>query len=91
VEPDALPELLGAIAQLDRLEPRGLMTMAALTDEAREQRRAFSLLRELRDASEREGYCLPELSMGMSGDYTVAVEEGATLVRLGTVLFGERV
>jgi pyridoxal phosphate enzyme (YggS family) len=91
VEPDALPELLGAIAQLDRLEPRGLMTMAALTDEAREQRRAFSLLRELRDASEREGYRLPELSMGMSGDYTVAVEEGATLVRLGTVLFGERV
>jgi hypothetical protein len=91
VEPDALPELLGAIAQLDRLEPRGLMTMAALTDEAREQRRAFSLLRELRDASEREGYRLPELSMGMSGDYAVAVEEGATLVRLGTVLFGERV
>lgn len=91
VEPGALPELLGAIAQLDRLEPRGLMTMAALTDEAREQRRAFSLLRELRDASEREGYRLPELSMGMSGDYTVAVEEGATLVRLGTVLFGERV
>jgi pyridoxal phosphate enzyme (YggS family) len=91
VEPGALPELLGAIAQLDRLEPRGLMTMAALTDEAREQRRAFSLLRELRDASEREGYPLPELSMGMSGDYTVAVEEGATLVRLGTVLFGERV
>jgi pyridoxal phosphate enzyme (YggS family) len=90
-EPDALPELLGAIAQLDRLEPRGLMTMAALTDEEREQRRAFSLLRELRDASEREGYRLPELSMGMSGDYTVAVEEGATLVRLGTVLFGERV
>jgi pyridoxal phosphate enzyme (YggS family) len=91
VEPDALPELLGAIAQLDRLEPRGLMTMAALTDEAREQRRAFTLLRELRDASEREGYRLPELSMGMSGDYAVAVEEGATLVRLGTVLFGERV
>ena len=91
VEPDALPELLGAIAQLNRLEPRGLMTMAALTDEAREQRRAFSLLRELRDASEREGYRLPELSMGMSGDFAVAVEEGATLVRLGTVLFGERV
>ena len=91
VEPDALSELLGAIAQLDRLEPRGLMTMAALTDEAREQRRAFRLLRELRNASEREGYRLPELSMGMSGDYAVAVEEGATLVRLGTVLFGERV
>ena len=91
VEPDALPEMLGAIAQLDRLDPRGLMTMAALTDEAREQRRAFGLLRELRDAAQRQGYRLPELSMGMSGDYAVAVEEGATLVRLGTVLFGERV
>ena len=91
VEPDALPEVLAAIAQLDRLDPRGLMTMAALTEDAREQRRAFGLLRELRDAAQREGYRLPELSMGMSGDYTVAVEEGATLVRLGTVLFGERV
>lgn len=91
VEPDALPEMLAAIAQLDRLDPRGLMTMAALTEDAREQRRAFGLLRELRDAAQREGYRLPELSMGMSGDYTVAVEEGATLVRLGTVLFGERV
>jgi pyridoxal phosphate enzyme (YggS family) len=91
VEPDALPEMLAAIAQLDRLDPRGLMTMAALTEDAREQRRAFGRLRELRDAAQREGYRLPELSMGMSGDYTVAVEEGATLVRLGTVLFGERV
>jgi pyridoxal phosphate enzyme (YggS family) len=91
VEPDALPEMLAAIAQLDRLDPRGLMTMAALTEDAREQRRAFGLLRELRDAAQREGYRLSELSMGMSGDYTVAVEEGATLVRLGTVLFGERV
>jgi len=91
VEPDALPEMLAAIAQLDRLDPRGLMTMAALTDDVREQRRAFGLLRELRDAAQREGYRLPELSMGMSGDYAVAVEEGATLVRLGTVLFGERV
>jgi pyridoxal phosphate enzyme (YggS family) len=90
-EPDALPEMLAAIAQLDRLDPRGLMTMAALTDDVREQRRAFGLLRELRDAAQREGYRLPELSMGMSGDYAVAVEEGATLVRLGTVLFGERV
>jgi PLP dependent protein len=91
VEPGALPGMLGALAQLDRLEPRGLMTMAALTDDAREQRRAFGLLRQLRDAARREGHTLPELSMGMSGDYAVAVEEGATLVRLGTVLFGERV
>jgi uncharacterized pyridoxal phosphate-containing UPF0001 family protein len=66
------------------------MTMAALTADTREQRRAFRLLRELRDAAERSGHALPELSMGMSDDFAVAVEEGATMVRLGTVLFGER-
>jgi len=48
------------------------------------------LLRRLRDEGEQRGVPLPELSMGMSGDYPIAVEEGATLVRLGTVLFGER-
>jgi pyridoxal phosphate enzyme (YggS family) len=90
VEPEALPELLDAMAQFDRLELRGLMTMAALTDDVGEQRRAFALLRELRHNGERAGHRLPELSMGMSGDYAVAVEEGATIVRLGTVLFGER-
>jgi hypothetical protein len=66
------------------------MTMAALTGDAEEQRRAFRRLRALRDEAERRGHRLPELSMGMSGDYAVAVEEGATIVRLGTVLFGER-
>jgi uncharacterized pyridoxal phosphate-containing UPF0001 family protein len=55
-----------------------------------EQRRAFRLLRDLRDGAERDGFRLPELSMGMSGDYPVAVEEGATMIRLGTILFGER-
>ena len=90
VEPDGLPELLAAVTQLNRLEVRGLMTMAALTNDEREQRRAFAQLRGLRDAAEREGHRLPELSMGMSGDFGAAVEEGATIVRLGTVLFGER-
>jgi uncharacterized pyridoxal phosphate-containing UPF0001 family protein len=64
--------------------------MSALTEDRAEQRRAFRLLRELRDASERSGHRLPELSMGMSGDYPIAVEEGATMIRLGTILFGER-
>ena len=64
--------------------------MSALTDDQTEQRRAFTLLRNLRDQSERQGHALPELSMGMSGDYPIAVEEGATMIRLGTVLFGER-
>jgi PLP dependent protein len=90
VEPGGLPALLDALAGLDRLELRGLMTMSALTDDVAEQRRAFRRLRELRDAGERSGHRLPELSMGMSGDFPVAVEEGATMIRLGTLLFGER-
>jgi len=90
VEPSCLAALLDDLRGLDRLELRGLMTMAAFTDDAGEQRRAFRLLRTLRDDAQRGGHALPELSMGMSGDYPVAVEEGATMVRLGTVLFGER-
>ena len=90
VMPDALAGLLDEIRGLDRLELRGLMTMSALTNDSAEQRRAFRLLRELRDSAERSGHSLPELSMGMSGDYPIAVEEGATMIRLGTVLFGER-
>jgi pyridoxal phosphate enzyme (YggS family) len=90
VEPEGLPALLEELAGLSRLDVRGLMTMSALTGDVAEQRRAFRLLRELRDAAERSGARLPELSMGMSGDYPAAVEEGATMIRLGTVLFGER-
>lgn len=90
VEPGELPGLLQALQPLQHLELRGLMTMSALTDDTTEQRRAFRRLRELRDAAERSGFRLPELSMGMSGDFPVAVEEGATMIRLGTVLFGER-
>jgi PLP dependent protein len=90
VEPSELPAFLETLAGLGRLEVRGLMTMSALTADAAEQRRAFRRLRELRDDAERRGHRLPELSMGMSGDYPVAVEEGATMIRLGTVLFGAR-
>jgi len=90
VEPEALPALLDALRDLPALAVRGLMTMAEFTDDEAVQRRAFRLLRDLRDAAGRAGHGLPELSMGMSGDYPVAVEEGATLVRLGTVLYGKR-
>jgi len=90
VEPGGVPALLDALGGFARLEVRGLMTMSALTDDVAEQRRAFRRLRELRDAGERSGHRLPELSMGMSGDFPVAVEEGATMIRLGTLLFGER-
>jgi PLP dependent protein len=90
VEPRGLPALLDGLRAIDGLDVRGLMTMTALTEDTVEQRKAFRLLRDLRDGAERDGFRLPELSMGMSGDYAVAVEEGATMVRLGTVLFGER-
>jgi PLP dependent protein len=90
VEPDGLPELLERLAGLPRVVVHGLMTMAELTGDSALQRLAFARLRTLRDAAEARGHRLPELSMGMSGDYLVAVEEGATMVRLGTILFGER-
>lgn len=91
VEPGELAALLDQLGGLQRLDLRGLMTMAEFTDNEATQRRAFRMLRELRDQSAARGIALPELSMGMSGDYLVAVEEGATMVRLGTLLFGERV
>ena len=90
VLPAELPVVLDQIQPHSRLEIRGLMTMAALTENVDQQRDAFRTLRQLRDVEERRGIRLPELSMGMSGDYLVAVEEGATMVRLGTLLFGER-
>jgi PLP dependent protein len=90
VSPESLPALLDQLQTLSRLEVQGLMTMSALTEDQAEQRRAFWLLGERRDAGEQSGHRLPELSMGMSGDYAIAVEEGATMIRLGTVLFGER-
>ncbi len=90
VAPESLLALLDQLRALERLDVQGLMTMSALTEDAAEQRRAFRLLRELRDAAEGSGHRLAQLSMGMSGDYPIAVEEGATMIRLGTVLFGER-
>ena len=90
VAPESLPDLLQHLVALERIQVQGLMTMSALTADPSEQRKAFRLLRELRDSAEQAGHALPDLSMGMSGDYAVAVEEGATMIRLGTVLFGER-
>jgi pyridoxal phosphate enzyme (YggS family) len=90
VAPDGVLRLVEGIVTEPRLELQGLMTMAALSDDERVQRAAFGRLRGLRDALQRAGHPVRELSMGMSGDFPVAVEEGATMVRLGTVLFGER-
>lgn len=90
VDPDGLGPLLDVIAGLPALDLRGLMTMAAYDADAARQRRTFGLLRELRERFDRTGHRLPELSMGMSDDFESAVREGATMVRLGTVLFGGR-
>jgi pyridoxal phosphate enzyme (YggS family) len=89
--PAQAPTLARQIAGLGNLRLEGLMTMAPLTDDVEVQRRAFRGLRVLRDTiKEEQGLWLPTLSMGMSGDYATAVQEGATVIRLGTVLFGAR-
>ncbi len=90
VEPDGLAALLDATDHCERLRVRGLMTMAAFDADEAEQRRTFALLRELRDRHAQPGCLLEELSMGMSDDYGVAVEEGATIIRLGSALLGAR-
>ncbi len=78
------------VAGLAHLALEGLMTIAPLTDDKAAQRRTFRGLRELRDALKEDGLWLPTLSMGMSEDYGVAIEEGATVIRVGTALFGPR-
>lgn len=91
VPPDALDGLLEHSRGLTSVEVVGLMTVPPFTPDPEEARPFFRALRERRDACrERHGIELNELSMGMSNDFEVAVEEGATMVRLGTVLFGER-
>ncbi len=88
---DALPALLDAVRALPHLDLRGLMTIPPPAEDPEASRRWFARLRELRDAAAaRLGLPLPELSMGMTDDFEVAVEEGATLVRVGRAVFGER-
>ena len=88
--PADAPAVARRVAALPHLALEGLMTIAPFTDARDVQRRTFRGLRELRDALQEEGLWLPTLSMGMSADYATAVEEGATVIRLGTVLFGPR-
>src|SRR5207248_1951825 len=84
------PAVARRVAGPPHLALEGLMTIAPFSDAEDVQRRTFRGLRELRDALQEEGLWLPTLSMGMSADYGPAVEEGATVIRLGTVLFGPR-
>jgi pyridoxal phosphate enzyme (YggS family) len=90
-EPDLLRNQLEQLLALDRLAIEGLMTIPPLAPEAEESRKFFVALRELRDELEHSaGVKLPQLSMGMSDDFAVAIEEGASFVRVGTAIFGKR-
>jgi pyridoxal phosphate enzyme (YggS family) len=88
VAPTELPEFLGAVRSYAWLRVEGLMAIPAPRDPTA-MRERFRTLRALRD-DQREALSLPHLSMGMSADFEVAIEEGATLVRVGTALFGPR-
>lgn len=89
--PDDLAPALGPIVALPRLEVRGLMTIGRLVDRPEAARATFAGLRALAERLRADEPGLgPELSMGMSDDYPLAVEEGATIVRVGRALFGER-
>jgi uncharacterized pyridoxal phosphate-containing UPF0001 family protein len=82
---------IGSLLALPRLSIEGLMCIPPLAEEAEASRKFFGQLRELRNSLEKEfDVKFPHLSMGMTQDFSIAVEEGATLVRVGTAIFGER-
>jgi len=85
-----VPELAAAVAELPRLKLRGLMCLPAVSDDFAAQRKPFARLRELLEALNRNGFQLDTLSMGMTADYAAAIHEGATIVRIGTAIFGPR-
>jgi PLP dependent protein len=88
--PDELPSLLAAIVLLESIEAVGLMTVPPWSEDAEPARPYFRELRRLRDESVARFPRVTQLSMGMSNDFTVAIEEGSTCVRLGTAIFGRR-
>lgn len=90
--PESISDALDVLLDHPGLEIRGLMGMASYADDAETVRPQFVRLRAMRDRlSQRTGLALNTLSMGMSNDFEIAIEEGATLVRVGSLLFGERV
>ncbi|KAA3500482.1 YggS family pyridoxal phosphate-dependent enzyme [Rhizobium rhizogenes] len=91
--PDAVAPFLKELTAFDAIRPRGFMTLATFTPEETEVRRCFRLLRHIRDRARSDapqGAALSDLSMGMSGDFEWAIEEGATIVRIGQAVFGAR-
>jgi pyridoxal phosphate enzyme (YggS family) len=91
LEPEDLPALLAALAPLSHLKLTGLMTVPPWSEDAETARPYFQRLRRLRDENIAAYPTLTELSMGMSNDFAVAIEEGSTTIRLGTAIFGKRV
>jgi hypothetical protein len=90
VPEEGLLPLFEKLNSLACLKPEGLMAMPPFFDDPERARPYFRRLSELRDEAEQKGFHLPELSMGMSGDFEAAILEGATMVRIGTALFGRR-
>ncbi|MQB12475.1 YggS family pyridoxal phosphate-dependent enzyme [Agrobacterium sp. ICMP 6402] len=91
--PDAVAPFLKELTAFDAIRLRGFMTLATFTPEETEVRRCFRLLRNIRDRARSDapqGAALSDLSMGMSGDFEWAIEEGATIVRVGQAVFGAR-
>lgn len=90
LDPGALLPFIEALERFPRLRPRGLMTLALFSSDMNKVRPCFRLLRGLRDAAVKINDEVVELSMGMSGDFEEAIEEGATVVRVGQTIFGKR-
>ncbi|MCP4144687.1 MAG: YggS family pyridoxal phosphate-dependent enzyme [bacterium] len=91
ISPDEVVEAVKLCSSLPGIELQGFMTMAKFGATEEELRTTFAKLRRIRDESEKTiNHDLPHLSMGMSGDYPIAIEEGATLIRVGTSIFGKR-
>jgi PLP dependent protein len=90
VAPDEVEALARQVALLPRLHLRGLMAIPEATQDEGAQRKAFRQLKQLFDQLKQQGHALDTLSMGMSGDFKAAIAEGATHVRIGSALFGER-
>jgi PLP dependent protein len=91
--PEDVPAFLKELISFETLRPKGFMTLARFTPDEAEVRRCFRVLREIRDRALNDapqGEALRHLSMGMSGDYETAIEEGATIVRVGQAVFGPR-
>ena len=82
--------LVGKCSQLKNIHLKGFMTMAPLTDDTKIIRKSFADLRNLKVKINNKGYNLTELSMGMTSDFEIAIEEGATMIRVGSAIFGDR-